>query len=110
MDKKLTPGAEARVFRAGDLTQPVGGGLLVPDDGSQLAVRHLEPGDYVAVDSCGQKVAFSVVTDGAEADTTYVDVKGSKPVPEGEALEPDADDLEASHELARATAGAVHAP
>jgi hypothetical protein len=82
MDKKLTPGAEVRVFRAGDLTQPVGGGLLVPDDETQLAIRHLEPGDYVAVDSCGQEVPFTVPTGDDELDTTFVDVKGAKALPE----------------------------
>lgn len=57
--KALTPGANVRIFRNGhDLVEL----MLVPERGP-FVVRSLDAGAYVAVDDCGGRIEFEVLTD-----------------------------------------------
>lgn len=57
--RKLLAGSAVRVRRAtGDLA----GQYTVPSDGSDLVVRDLPPGRYVAVDDAGEEVRAFVVS------------------------------------------------
>jgi hypothetical protein len=58
--KKLVAGSVATVSRPGGGVCDALGQYNVPDDGSNLHVRDLAPGSYVAVDSTGREVAFEV--------------------------------------------------
>ena len=54
---KLAPGSAVRVLRGGSdhVAQ-----VTSPADGTNLGIRTLDPGAYVAADECGNEVAFIV--------------------------------------------------
>ena len=69
---KLAPGSAVRVLRGGSdhVAQ-----VTSPADGTNLGIRTLEPGAYVAADECGNEVAFIV---DAPNELVVLEVDGSR--------------------------------
>ena len=69
---KLAPGSAVRVLRGGSdhVAQ-----VTSPADGTNLGIRTLDPGAYVAADECGNEVAFIV---DAPNELVVLEVDGSR--------------------------------